>query len=1191
MPPYFYGFSQNPGQPPPQQPTSQQNPYPYQQQQSTSYASPALNPAPHDQQYPPYTPGTSEGNFTASQASYDYNASRIPGLGITGTPTAPTSSPFTAPPGITLWASGGNLQPSTLAGSVPPGQDRAGSHAASTTRPSQTPASQPQAPPAAALAQPPVANTNPPVDEIEEGELSEGQFEDLYEPKEPLEPVRPLQPAKQTTQASEVTSSALRTRSASVGDDVEPDLYGDGEEEGEEGEITTEQDSTETGQIQSDSYSPFLTAAAVRANAPPTTATVNLVPLAFSPQSNRTPQQLPGLGLQSATQLNASSHGMPPSEPAKAPQTPSSGSTKSPGSFAQARKEAQEAVLRLWPLGVKYQNYIDEGIQPSVIREIFTDLHLNIVTKEDTNGTQTSQNESSSNVSSTSNLQSSGSAKTQGQTSSLTEKPDKTEARNERIARLLAEQQAKKAAAAASGTTKPVLPPKPKEPSSAPATPSKPKSASDKNLLLQQKMAALKKKQQESRAVQSPRPQDGKNSSLLSSQQGAMGELGSKPGADAQLSTHPATGHHTEAHVKQPLEAALPGSQPADQTVLPIPSLIPSLASPGPQTAPMNGRKRPVAADFDDYSATVGPLKRPFGQERAETTLVIDVSDGSDEDEDEDMEMETDDDSPVDASSSHKAGARKGLAIRDFPPLTDTPSRPFSSPGSSNSNRLHVKKRRTELELKEQAIQQMKQRIAQAEAQAKQKASKTSSGSQTPDQYATTPDPKESDPALPQLRRAVSTNSSHVQTPGDPSSSKLPKMTQFMRLRDQARIERRGRIMSLDLPRVDSALQENIDRLNELRNEEARLHAEIERSMAEKKILTDELARLETDPVQQTAGETEKDQGVAPDLSTSSDEASSGDISMETESPQEQSGNPQAGHASTHPSAPRFLHNQTDMREVDSNADSPAPGSLDVAEQGAPTQDPGAVADGEEQADEEAMMEESSSSDESSNLSEPDESPTSDGADATDQESASASTDAVELGPSDHVEAGGDLATNESSRGAGQISSVTAPREAAQELEAAVPGESGKEQAAGPGSTFVPYKSPLEYFRAYRFHPGYRSAVAGGLKSLTYSNKINPRQEMCPYELDGQPCPEGDACEFQHFRSVAAADDHILLELGNADGYEDKARFIKGLRELLQNFRAKKVKDFGAIAQGIIDYRAEFLGDKSKVLNLDGVVL
>ncbi len=52
---------------------------------------------------------------------------------------------------------------------------------------------------------------------------------------------------------------------------------------------------------------------------------------------------------------------------------------------------------------------------------------------------------------------------------------------------------------------------------------------------------------------------------------------------------------------------------------------------------------------------------------------------------------------------------------------------------------------------------------------------------------------------------------------------------------------------------------------------------------------------------------------------------------------------------------------------------------------------------------------------------------------------------------------------------------------------------------------------------------------------------------------------------------------------------EQKSRFIQGLRELLQKFKADKVKDFDTIARGIIEFRARLLGDKSKVLRLEGV--
>lgn len=64
------------------------------------------------------------------------------------------------------------------------------------------------------------------------------------------------------------------------------------------------------------------------------------------------------------------------------------------------------------------------------------------------------------------------------------------------------------------------------------------------------------------------------------------------------------------------------------------------------------------------------------------------------------------------------------------------------------------------------------------------------------------------------------------------------------------------------------------------------------------------------------------------------------------------------------------------------------------------------------------------------------------------------------------------------------------------------------------------YHSPLGYFRAYRFHPKYFDEVAGGLKSMTYSSKIDPMRPLCPRVLAGEQCPDGNACEFQHFENM-----------------------------------------------------------------------
>lgn len=83
-------------------------------------------------------------------------------------------------------------------------------------------------------------------------------------------------------------------------------------------------------------------------------------------------------------------------------------------------------------------------------------------------------------------------------------------------------------------------------------------------------------------------------------------------------------------------------------------------------------------------------------------------------------------------------------------------------------------------------------------------------------------------------------------------------------------------------------------------------------------------------------------------------------------------------------------------------------------------------------------------------------------------------------------------------------------------------GEDATDEPNEAPSSFRPYESPLQYFHAYRFHPEFGKTVKGGLRSLTYSNKIDVRQQICPDELLGQTCPRGTECDFQHLDKIAA---------------------------------------------------------------------
>lgn len=70
-------------------------------------------------------------------------------------------------------------------------------------------------------------------------------------------------------------------------------------------------------------------------------------------------------------------------------------------------------------------------------------------------------------------------------------------------------------------------------------------------------------------------------------------------------------------------------------------------------------------------------------------------------------------------------------------------------------------------------------------------------------------------------------------------------------------------------------------------------------------------------------------------------------------------------------------------------------------------------------------------------------------------------------------------------------------------------------------------------------------------------------------------------------------DDAILTDLGSPDEFtgDQRSKYVMGLREVLTQMRVKNTRDFETIASEITQHRARFLGDKSKILLLEGVTL
>ncbi|EGE03271.1 hypothetical protein TEQG_02305 [Trichophyton equinum CBS 127.97] len=135
---------------------------------------------------------------------------------------------------------------------------------------------------------------------------------------------------------------------------------------------------------------------------------------------------------------------------------------------------------------------------------------------------------------------------------------------------------------------------------------------------------------------------------------------------------------------------------------------------------------------------------------------------------------------------------------------------------------------------------------------------------------------------------------------------------------------------------------------------------------------------------------------------------------------------------------------------------------------------------------------------------------------------------------------------------------------------------------------FSPYSSPLKLFRAYRYHPDFTNLTSGGFRSLTYSHNIDPHKPLCDLEITGGVC-DAPSCGFQHFRDMNLSDDKILVEMGSLrEGKTpaEREEYVTGLRQIINDMRRDKVKDFSIVAQEIAAYRRRFLQDPSRVLAL-----
>ena len=83
--------------------------------------------------------------------------------------------------------------------------------------------------------------------------------------------------------------------------------------------------------------------------------------------------------------------------------------------------------------------------------------------------------------------------------------------------------------------------------------------------------------------------------------------------------------------------------------------------------------------------------------------------------------------------------------------------------------------------------------------------------------------------------------------------------------------------------------------------------------------------------------------------------------------------------------------------------------------------------------------------------------------------------------------------------------------------------------AGPPSHGYRPYSSPLLAFRSYRLSPYYRTHAKLPLSSLSHSNKIDPMQIMCKFDILGK-CID-PKCNKQHFRDIKLSKTELVEDI------------------------------------------------------------
>lgn len=665
-----------------------------------------------------------------------------------------------------------------------------------------------------------------------------------------------------------------------------------------------------------------------------------------------------------------------------------------------------------------------------------------------------------------------------------------------------------------------------------------------------------------------------------------------------------------------------------------------SLSTTPPLHSPVNQRKRPVASDFDD-SHILGSFKRPFGHNRNEQRFVIDVSDDESEDGDVPMDIESQVDylSPVCVPEKvNSVPSTTGLPTIPQKPFTPPPNSSVQTPSAMSNVPLSTP---SILLQKQREIQLMKKKIAEAEAQLRAKSTPACAGSPQRSESVASDAKNTPSPAIISNKNIDSTRPTR-ETLEEPSSeptisnqlaseeNNVPVSTQD--ISEDKRLRRK--IIVANIPLVEAEVEQRQSKLEQLRAEMNIIEAGLKEHLEEKKRLAEEMDRLGHEPEESPQAHSEI---IVSEAELSDNQTDGTPAALEPEQPE------------TNPLKPILPQNDN------SNISDEEPGiivtaaSSDISShdcliesQKEEVRVPGTEVDldpTEHKPNLESTLTETVQSE--VNVENDPSSVASDPVVTLDvlrpvPEAANLHAEIKTLNPDNSVHPAsnevleGESDNYEPPEAAATIakspkSSPFSPappgfihetkidsepnvdtKQVLEESKQILRTEAQLEEDAGApqplvhdpfiplqsARIFTPYKSPLRVFRAYRFHPNFKKEVHGGLRSLTYSHRIDANKEFCRFEVAGGVCND-TTCDLQHFKSIILPDDGVMAALGSPEEFKGDRReqFVAGLREVLLGLRLRQVKDFDMIASEIVAHRAKFLGDNSKILALEGITV